>query len=214
VAGIKHVVAPMVVAFAVATISAGSRSGVPVIGRAPEISAAERDAGFTFGPSAGVYDRQLIEQAVAGADPRARALIARVDGITTIEIGQTVGASGITRGNGHRFEITFDLGSVQRDLGVRGVNRLVLHELGHVVDGALVSEDLNARLDAAVPPGVPCQPGSRLGACAPQAERFAETFAKWAMHDIGVNLYIGYAVPPPADLDAWATPLAELAGPG
>jgi hypothetical protein len=52
------------------------------------------------------------------------------------------------------------------------------------------------------------------GSCAPQQERFAESFAKWASGDIGVNLYAGYAVPPPGDLEAWGAPLAALAGGG
>ena len=50
------------------------------------------------------------------------------------------------------------------------------------------------------------------GACADEAERFAESFAKWALGDIGVNLEIGYKVPPPsAPLDVWGAPLARLA---
>lgn len=48
------------------------------------------------------------------------------------------------------------------------------------------------------------------GGCASREERFAETFAKWATNDIGLNLYIGYKVPPPASLDAWGTPLAAV----
>jgi len=48
--------------------------------------------------------------------------------------------------------------------------------------------------------------------CANRQERFAETFAKWALGDIGVNLDIGYKVPPPsAPLETWGQPLARLA---
>jgi hypothetical protein len=40
----------------------------------------------------------------------------------------------------------------------------------------------------------------------------AESFAKWALGDIGINLEIGYKVPPPsAPLDVWGAPLARLA---
>jgi hypothetical protein len=54
------------------------------------------------------------------------------------------------------------------------------------------------------------EPG--YGACANREERFAETFAKWAIGDIGVNLDIGYKVPPPSvALDVWGQPLARLA---
>ena len=69
---------------------------------------------------------------------------------------------------------------------------------------------MRRQLDAEVPPGQPCAAGTRQGSCAGVGERFAETFAKWAMNDIGVNLYIGYAVPPPTDLQAWAAPLSQV----
>ena len=200
-----------VLAAFVAAALATQRTPAPRDAGPPTVSAAERAAGFTYGTTIGTFDRQLIEQAVASADPRARALIERVDGIITFEIGQSPGAAGVTRGDGERFEITLDLGTTQRELGVRGVNRVVLHEIGHVIDFALVPAELGARLDAAVPAGAPCPPGTPIGACAPEAERFAETFAKWAMNDIGVDLFIGYAVPPPASFESWAAPLvAEL----
>ncbi len=64
---------------------------------------------------------------------------------------------------------------------------------------ALAGDDVLARLDAGIPPGQPCPAGTGIGSCAPEAERFAETFAKWASGDIGVNLYAGYAVPPHYD---------------
>ena len=45
--------------------------------------------------------------------------------------------------------------------------------------------------------------------------RVTESFAKWALGDIGVNLEIGYKVPPPsAPLDVWGAPLARLAASG
>jgi hypothetical protein len=94
--------------------------------------------------------------------------------------------------------------------GRRGIDRVVLHELGHVVDHALVPDDAMARLQAGIPAGFGCDDG-RAGACADPGERFAESFAKWATGDIGVDLYIGYKVPPPGPtLDAWGAPLQEL----
>ena len=177
----------------------------------PRLSAAQLEATFAFGPATGQVDRDLILRAVAAADPQARRLIERIDGITRIDIGATpTGAAGVTRGAGDHFEIVLDLGGVYRQLGTRGVSRLVLHELGHVVDHALVPEAMRAELDAGIPPGLPCAAGTRQGSCAPRAERFAESFAKWAMNDIGVALYIGYAVPPPGDLRAWALPLLTI----
>ena len=107
--------------------------------------------------------------------------------------------------------MTVDLDRVIRRFGARGVQRTVLHELGHVVDHALLTDDVMAGLDAGIPAGWGCDDG-KLGACANREERFAESFAKWALGDIGVNLDIGYKVPPPAaPLAVWGAPLARLA---
>jgi hypothetical protein len=84
------------------------------------------------------------------------------------------------------------------------------HELGHVVDHALLTDDVVAAMDSEIPTGYGCEEGV-TGACANSEERFAETFAKWALGDIGVNLDIGYKVPPPSvALDVWGQPLARL----
>ena len=93
---------------------------------------------------------------------------------------------------------------------MRGIRRLVLHELAHVVDHALVPSALEAQLDAATPPGFGCDDDGRSGGCAARAERFAESFAKWATGDIGNDLYIGYRVPPPSSLSGWGAPLAAI----
>jgi hypothetical protein len=98
---------------------------------------------------------------------------------------------------GDRFSLTVNLGIVSRRYGQRGIDRDVLHELGHVIDFALVGPELNTRLDATIPRGYGCDRGTS-GSCANGHERFAESFAKWALGDIGVNLNIGYKVPPPA----------------
>jgi hypothetical protein len=164
---------------------------------------------LAFAPSVSPYDLQLIESAIDSAHPQARALIDRVAGRTTIEVGTPPGgAAGVAMDNGRgEYRVILDIPTVNRRLGPRGVNRLVLHELGHVVDFALVPEDLNTRLDGGVPP---CLGGAQPG-CDDPMERFAESFAKWAMNDIGLNLYIGYAVPPPTNLATWGEPLAQLA---
>ena len=119
--------------------------------------------------------RVLIETAVAGARPEARALIERVAGYTDVSVAiPSDGALGTTQPVGGRYDVVLDLGETQQ-------------------------------LDAGIPPQSASRP-------APRGERFAETFAKWAMgNDLGADLYIGYAVPPPsAGFDAWAAPLRSL----
>ena len=62
---------------------------------------------------------------------------------------------------------------------------------------------------AAIPRGYGCEEG-QTGACAIPDERFAESFAKWALGDIGVGVDLGYKIPPPDDLESWGAPLAAL----
>ena len=180
---------------------------------APLLSGAARRATFRFDPAVAPADRQAFLAAVASGRPEARRLIALVDGLVDVRIGPTgmAGAIGLTEGGEPGYRVTIDLDLVIRRYGPRGVQRTVLHELGHVVDHALVTDDVLAALDAGIPAGWGCEDG-KLGACADRQERFAETFAKWALGDIGVNLDIGYKVPPPAaPLDVWGEPLARLA---
>jgi len=158
-------------------------------------------------------DQQAVLAAVAGARPDARRLLDAVAGLVTVRVGPAGdGAAGSTQPTRTGYDVVLDLGLVSQSLGPRGVERLVLHELGHVVDFALVPDATLATLDAGVPRGYGCEQG-RLGACADPEERFAESFAKWAADDIGVNLPVGYKVPPPAlGLATWAAPLTQLAG--
>jgi hypothetical protein len=121
------------------------------------------------------------------------------------------GTVGTTESRGDRYGVDVNLGLVARRYGQRGIDRTVLHELGHVVDFALVPQALDDELDARIPRGFGCEQQSS-GACASERERFAESFAKWATGDIGVDLYLGYKVPPPDDLAAWGAPLARLVG--
>jgi hypothetical protein len=172
-----------------------------------------RRAGFRFDPQVAPADRQAFLAAVAAARPEARRLIGLVDGLVAVRIGSTgvPGAIGLTEDGDPGYRVTIDLDLVVRRYGSRGVQRTVLHELGHVVDNALLTDDVIAALDAGIPAGWGCENG-KLGACADREERFAESFAKWALGDIGVNLDIGYKVPPPAaPLDVWGAPLARLA---
>jgi hypothetical protein len=178
---------------------------------AGQVSAQERAATFTFDPGVPAADRDAFLTAVGRARPEAQALIAAIDGVVDVHIAATeAGTVGLTQSVGDRFDVTVDLGTVSRRYGQRGIDRDVLHELGHVIDFALVAPELNTQLDATIPRGYGCDRGTS-GSCASQAERFAESFAKWATGDIGVDLYLGYKIPPPDDLAGWGTPLAKLA---
>jgi hypothetical protein len=166
-----------------------------------------------FDPTVAEADRQAVLAAIASARPEAQALIHDVDGLVEVSVGPSGGHSvGVTQQVGRaRYHVTFDLGTVAARYGQRGIARLVLHELGHVVDFALVPDSLMNVLDSGIPPGLGCDEGV-MGGCAQREERFAETFAKWALDDIGVNLDIGYKVPPPRlPLATWGEPLAQLA---
>jgi hypothetical protein len=170
-----------------------------------------RRAAFSFDPAVAPADRDAFLTAVAAARPEARRLIALADGLVDVRIGSTgvPGSICLTEDRESHYRVTVDLGLVIRRFGVRGVDRTVLHELGHVVDFALVPQALDDELDARIPRGYGCDQQSS-GACASERERFAESFAKWATGDIGVDLYLGYKVPPPDDLAAWGAPLARL----
>jgi hypothetical protein len=178
---------------------------------ARRLTAGLRRASFTFEPATAAADRALFTAAVAAAHPEARRLVALVDGLTRVQITTTPPeALGLTSDRGPRYLVAVDLGRVLRLSGRRGVDRVVLHELAHVLDRALVTDDTMSALQAAIPAGWGCDQG-HSGACAPAEERFAETFAKWATGDIGVDLPMGYKVPPPSlPLDLWAQPLSRV----
>jgi hypothetical protein len=167
-------------------------------------------AGLRFDPSMAPSDQQIVRQVVAEARPEARRLVELVAGLVTISVGDPgVGIAGQTRPTAGGYDVVLDLGGVYRTNGMRGVRRLVLHELAHVVDLALVPVKLELQLDAATPRGFGCE-GGRSGGCAVRAERFAESFAKWATGDIGNDVYLGYRVPPPRSLSGWGDPLASI----
>jgi hypothetical protein len=181
------------------------RDGLPVLPKRT------RAATFRFAAGTAPADRAAVLDAVARSRPAARRLVGLVDGVVDLRIGPTgeAGAIGLTQ-PGPRYAVTLDLGTVWRAFGQRGIDRVVLHELGHVVDFALLPDDVMAALQAGIPAGFGCDQGIS-GACANARERFAESFAKWATGDIGVDLSAGYKVPPPGPtLDAWGAPLERL----
>lgn len=201
----------VVAAWVLQPATAMDRRVITVVGRPPAPTQASRAHGLAFDGVAAA-DQQVVLSAIASAQPEARRLLHAVDGLVTVRVGPTgsTTTAGFTQSTAAGYDVRLDLGMVSRTLGSRGTERLVLHELGHVVRFSLVSDGLLTQLDAGVPRGYGCEQG-RTGACAAPEERFAESFAKWAMNDVGVNLEIGYQVPPPTQgLTAWASPLTRL----
>jgi hypothetical protein len=186
--------------------ASADRAGVRVL------DDATRAATFRFASAATPQQEQVFLAAIAVARPEARRLSDDVDGLVTVAFGvpNVAGAIGVTRFDGKQYEVTVDIDGVGRRHGARGVDALILHEMGHVIDSALVPDDLIAALDAQIPTGLRCVPGQPTGACATVQERFADTFAKWAMNDLGVNGTVGYRILPPVPIAKWGEPLARL----
>jgi hypothetical protein len=201
---------------------AGAGRGAPTAAGPPDgaryrltTSAGQRPlppaAPLRFAPSVAPADQQVVRDAVAAARPEARRLVELVAGLVEVRVGAPgPGVAGLTVSSSAGYAVTLDLGPVYRVNGMRGVRRLVLHELAHVIDDALVPTAMERELDAATPVGFGCDDGGRSGACAEREERFAESFAKWATGDIGVDIHLGYRVPPPSSLQHWGDPLAAL----
>jgi hypothetical protein len=213
----RAIVALLVTALAgfAVLIAAGDRAiGDGVSIDTPRISKAERAAGARYDPSVPEPDRAWIEASLAAARPEAQRLIAEVDGLVEYKVhhGDPLG---VTRSEVSplqaRFEISFDVASLD---GQRTQDRAVtvLHEYGHAIDLALVPKELGDRLEAAIPRSGPCgnYGGVLTGSCAAPAERFADTFAKWALRGSVSVVGAGYQVTNPPSLEDWGAPLVAL----
>jgi len=168
-----------------------------------------RARGLTYGPRITANDRAWIEAAIARVRPEAAALIAEVDGLVTVgplPTGSAGGAIGLASGGPGGFAIDLDLTRLNNDLAMER-NAAVVHELGHIVDYALVSDQVLAKLDAGIPQGGAC--GLAVNCDSPE-ERFADTFAKWALRG-SFSIGSGYGVPMPASIEGWGQPLGALA---
>jgi hypothetical protein len=173
-----------------------------------EIDDDAREAGLRFTAGVTPGQREWVLAAIAAARPEAARLIAEVDGLVTIgtyvENGETLG---VTSSGPRGFAVDLNVARLDGD---RAMDRsaVVLHELGHVVDFALVPKDLNARLDEQIPRGGSC--GIAID-CDRIEERFADTFAKWAFRGAVAEIGAGYGIAMPASLEGWGAPLARLA---
>ena len=180
----------------------------------PRISGPERAAGARYDASVPETDRAWIEAALAAARPEAQRLIAEVDGLVVYKVHRG-DPLGVTRSQvspqGASFEISFDVTSLD---GRRTQDRAVtvLHEYGHAIDLALVPKELGDQLEAAIPRSGPCgnYGGVLTGSCAAPPERFADTFAKWALRGRVSAVGAGYQVPNPPSLEDWGAPLVAL----
>ncbi len=166
--------------------------------------------GFDFADSVPIADRQWIVQAVAHARPEAIRLIKLIDHHTTVaplHDGSNLGVTWQLPSGRHRIRLDLE----RLEGGMRANRELVLlHELGHVIDHALVPNSLRDRLAAEVPTSGFCQ-RDRLGDCAPPGEKFADTFAKWAYRGrVSFRYGAGYHLLEPPSLDAWGAPLTRL----
>jgi hypothetical protein len=172
-----------------------------------DITDSARAGGLRFAPAVTPAQREWISAALARARPEAARLIGEVDGLVTIgTFADQAETLGITRGTERGFTVDFNVARLDGD---RALDRatVVLHELGHVIDFAIVPEELNAQLDEQIPRGGPC--GLAID-CELVEERFADTFAKWALRGAVAEIGAGYGIAMPASLEDWGAPLAQL----
>jgi hypothetical protein len=174
--------------------------------------AATPSGGLTFAESFPAADRKWVQAAIVQARPEARQLIGRIASRTRVVAfyepdGFWIGWA-IPRPDGG-FTVRLNLAQLD---GERRIDRtsVTLHELGHVVDFALVPNALRDALAAQVPRTGAC-PNRIRGDCASAQERFADTFAKWALRGNVSITGAGYSLPAPASLEDWGAPLARLA---
>jgi hypothetical protein len=177
----------------------------------PSVSKAVRAKGLTF-KDVTPQDRKWIEEALHEARPEAASLIDDVDGMVTITTGSFPGARwvGLTHQYApHAYAIQFNLAYLNGDR-TQDRNVTVLHELGHVIDFALTPPQLRDQLAASLPPVGACVQ-EHSGDCTAPEERFADTFAKWALRGAVSLAGAGYGVASPASLEDWGAPLSKLA---
>jgi hypothetical protein len=207
----------VVLALGVAVLSArgGPLDAPGAITDTAAIAHDQRAAALRFAPAVGASDRAWVLASVARARPEAQALIAEVDGLIEVQThqGLPIGVTRIwQRGDEAQFVISLDTVLLN---GRRVIDRdtVMLHELGHVVDHAIVPQAVNDKLDALIPRTGSCEQTTEglAGSCTEPAERFADTFAKWALRGGVSAVGAGYGIAAPPSLEDWGAPLAVLA---
>ena len=187
----------------------------------PEVTPAIRAGTLTFAPGVTPSDKAWILGAIATARPEAQRLIAEVDGMIEVHTDLNAPGSAYPPGAEQAIGLTHMVGDhamialdVRELDGERAIDRniVVLHELGHVIDFVLADDALVAQLDAGIPDAGTCNgPVDGIGACTAIPERFADTFAKWALRGRFSLAGSGYGIPTPPSLEDWGMPLSRLA---
>jgi hypothetical protein len=185
-------------------------------GRSPAadsgIGSEVRAAGARYEPAVTASDRAWIAAAIEHVRPEARRLIDEVDGTVTFHTEPGAGMMGLAESGPEGSRVWFNVAQLNGDR-TQDRTTAVVHELGHVIDYEIVEDDLMRRLDAGIPRGGPCiqdGQGAVGGGCTPVEERFADTFAKWALRGRVSAAGAGYMIPSPASLEDWGAPLGEL----
>lgn len=213
--------APVVIALCVVAALIGVHAHRAAATGEPEVTPEIRAATLRFAPDVAPGDRAWVLGAIATARPEAQRLIAEIDGMVEVKTDLNAPGSAYPPGSeqaiglaemvGGRALVSLDVRELD---GERAIDRnmVVLHELGHVVDWVLADDALVAELDAGIPPAGQCTAVSDgIGACTAVPERFADTFAKWALRGRFSLAGAGYGIPTPPSLEDWGMPLARLA---
>jgi hypothetical protein len=206
---IRLVAVGVVIALAIGgkvTASRGAKVSDPT---QHELTPQVRAAGLTFAPDVAPADQQWVLAAIASARPEAQTLIGAVDGLVTISTTNAPGAPYVGMAEEMSDDIVLNVAYLD---GERKQDRTkaVLHELGHVIDFELIPADQMQQLAGAVPTTGACMTPESGGCTAPE-ERFADTFARWALRGAVSAYGAGYQVMSPGSLEGWGQPLGLLA---
>jgi hypothetical protein len=212
---------PVAIALCVVASLLGVRVHRATATAEPEVTPEIRAATLRFAPEVTPADRAWILAAISTARPEAQRLIGEIDGMIEVRTDLNApGASyppgtevaiGLTEMVGSDATIALDVRELD---GERAIDRniVVLHELGHVIDYVLADDELVHQLDAGIPPAGACVgPSDGVGPCTAIEERFADTFAKWALRGRFSLAGSGYGIPTPPSLEDWGMPLSRLA---
>jgi hypothetical protein len=207
---LRFVAVGVVIALAIGGKVTASRGSKVPAGPEHELTAEVRAAGLGFAPGVAPGDQQWVLAAIAQARPEAQSLIGAVDGLVTISTVSMPGAPWVGMAQEGTDDIRLNIAYLD---GKRKQDRstAVLHELGHVVDFELVPDDQMQQLAGAIPSGGGGCLTAETGDCTAPEERFADTFAKWALRGSVSVIGAGYGVMSPASLESWGQPLGLLA---